>query len=418
MCEARAMTALLVLPGALEVHLAGLVDRRVRRTQRYPLTQIVFMTFCGVLAGCQGWDGLAAFTKAKRAWFAQWFDLPHGTPCSDTFQRVLERLAPGPFAAAFDAWLAHLRRDLRGELVALDGKAIKGAFTAAERTTPLYLLHVWATHQKCLLGQIAVAGAPGELAGITTMLSRLVVAGAILATDANGCTQKNAAAMRAADAAYLFGLKGNRGAIHAETRALFAPFVAATLPAPAAPAAPAAPVAPATLPAPVAPRALAPQMHREVDKGHGRREERMTWTLPADLLPAARRAAWKDLTTLVCVARSRTIGTTTSHETHYYLTSQTASAATLATQIRTYWSVENQLHWVLDVTMGEDRCRVRDATAAENLATLRRHSLALLNQPAAGRASLAMKQRTAGWDDAYLTTLLRGAERIPEKQAQ
>jgi predicted transposase YbfD/YdcC len=371
------------LPGGLETHLGGLRDRRVQRTQRHPLTQVVFMAFCGVLAGCNGWDALAAFAKAKRPWFERWFDLPHGTPSSDTFQRVLERLAPGPFAAAFEAWLAHLRTQLPGALLALDGKAIKGAFDAAARTTPLYLLHVWATQQRVLLGHVAVAGAPGELAGITTMLAALEVAGTVVATDANGCTQKNAAQIVEAKAAYLFGLKGNRGAIHEETRALFA------APTNAADGA---------------------DVHREVDKGHGRLEERVTRTLPATYLPAARCAAWRGLQTLVCVTRSRTIAGKTSHETHYYLTSQEIDAAAVSAQIRTYWGVENQLHWVLDVTMGEDRCRVRDATAAENLATLRRQSLTLLQQPTAGRASLAMKQRSVGWDDAYLLKILASSQ--------
>lgn len=374
------------LPGALDQHLAPLRDSRVLRTQRYPLLGVVFLAFCGILAGCNGWDALAAFAKAKRGWFEQWFDLSDGTPCSDTFQRVLQQLAPRPFAAAFEAWLAHLQTHLRGELVALDGKAIRGAFTAAARTTPLHLLHAWGTRQKVLLGALAVEGAPGEIAGIATLLAMLDACGAVVATDANGCTQANAAAIVDAGADYLFGLKGNRGAIHAETQALFAS------------------VPPA-------------DEHLQVDKGHGRIEERRTQTLPADLLPAARRAAWKGLRTLVRTERSRTVGSQTTTERHYYLTSQAVDAATVGAQIRTYWGVENELHWVLDATMGEDRCRVRHATAAENLATLRRHALTLLRQPAAGRGSLAMKQRSVGWDETYLLKLLASSAPSPRNQA-
>ncbi len=348
------------------------------------------MAFCGVLAGCSGWDALAAFGKAKRSWFEQWFELPYGPPSSDTFQRVLEVLAPQPFAEAFDAWLAALRQQLPGDLVALDGKALKGAFSGATRASPLYLLHAWNTTQKVLLGQMAVDGAPGELAGIEALLKVLEVAGTVVATDANGCTQKNAAAIVDKEADYLFGLKGNRGPIYNETRGLFEE------PSDAAKA--------------------AMQVHREADKGHGRLEERETTTLPASLLGQKRCEAWKGLQTLVCVERTRTVQGKSTKERQYYLSSQRVSAEQLGTQIRQYWSIENELHWVLDATWGEDRCRIRNATSAHNFGTLRRNALMLLRHPASGRGSIAMKQRMIGWDDAYLLKVLSAPTQNPADQ--
>lgn len=380
------------LPGALETRLGVLKDRRVQRTQRHPLAEVLFMAFCGVLAGCNGWDALAGFSKSKRPWFEQWFDLPSGTPSSDTFQRVLESLEPEAFAAVFEAWLVELQRCLPGELLALDGKALKGAFANAARTSVLHLLHVWSVDRLVLLGQVAVAGAPGELAGIEKMLATLEVAGAVLATDANGCTKKNAAAIVDKKADYLFGLKGNRGRIHEETKELFN-----------------------------APRERNPeaeQVHRETDKGHGRLEVRETRTLPATLLSKERRDGWEGLQTLVCVERTRTIQGETTKERQYYLSSQTATAEHFAAKIRSYWSVENQLHWVLDVTQGEDRCRVRDATAAQNIGTLRRYALRLLRHPTAGNGSIVMKQRSVGWDDNYLLKLLIASTKDSANQAK
>ncbi len=367
----------LPLPGSFQEHFASLEDPRVTRTQEYALIPLLFMAFTSVLAGCSGWDAMALFAKTKRAWFCNWFDLPHGTPCADTFRRIFQSLAPKPFALSFNSWLTQLRKHLPGELLAIDGKSLKGAVEAASPSVPLHLLHVWATQQKTLIAHQAVAGAPGENRGLALLLQNLLVSGCLLATDANGCTYKNAALIVEKEADYLFGLKGNRGSIHKATKKLFAEE-----------------------------NEHKKLEHSEADKGHGRIEERKTMVLGAEALPPEILKKWKGLRSLICVERRRTRGTKIGEETHYYLSSIAPDAARLAKEIREYWSVENQLHWVLDVTMGEDTCRVKDLTSAENLGTLRRQALALLNHPNAGKMSIAMKQRCAGWDEQYLTKLL------------
>lgn len=391
------------LPGSFQEHFNDLKDHRLARTRKYPLLQILFMAFSAILVGCKGWDEIAFFVKTKQTWFELWFELPHGTPCSDTFQRVFERLDPKAFSAAFEAWLLQLRKLLPGDILALDGKAIKGAFETSARTTPLHLLHVWATRQKVLLSQLAVDGAPGEIAGTQLLLQTLSVAGCVLIADANGCTQKNAAAIIDAKAGYVFGLKGNRGAIHKQTNKLFEK---------ARELSSSAELTVITeAPGPVI------KEHQEADKGHGRLEERATRVMKAEVLPEKMREKWKGLQTLVCIERRRTIGEKTSHETHYYLSSLAPNAERLGEAIRAYWSVENQLHYVLDVTMGEDECRVRNFTSAENLGTLRRQALGLLNHPESGKGSVVMKMRAAGWDDNYRTKLLCISAQMPKNQA-
>src|SRR5215207_3761717 len=208
------MAILRPLPGSFDDHVTPLDDPRVERTKRYALTELLFFAFCAVLSGCNGWLEIAHFACSKRSWFEQWFDLPDGTPCADTFRRVFLRLDPHAFADAFGAWVRQLRVRLPGEVVALDGKAIRGAFDDAARTTPLHLLHAWATEQQLLLGHRAVAGAPGEVAGIGELLRLLEVDGCVLTTDANGCTRGVAAAILEARADYALALKGNRGPIH------------------------------------------------------------------------------------------------------------------------------------------------------------------------------------------------------------
>ncbi len=382
------MAALRPLPGSFDEHVAHLDDPRVERTKRYALLELLFFAFCAVLAGCRGWDEIAHFARTKRRWFEQWFDLPDGTPCADTFGRLFARLAPPAFAGAFGAWIQQLRVRLPGEVIALDGKAVRGAFDTAARTTPLHVLHAWATEQQLLLGHRAVAGAPGEIAGIEELLRRLEVEGCVLTADANGCTQGVAEAIVGARADYALALKGNRGPVHDAVVAAFA--------------------SPAD----------GERSHREVDAGHGRVEARTTRVRDAAALPAALRERWAGLRALVAVERQRTVGEATSAETAYYLSSLPPEPARLARVVRAHWSVENQLHWVLDVTMGEDECRVRDKTAADNLGTLRRVALGLLKHPDAGRGSVVMKQRQAGWSEAYLMQLLCVGQGEAEKPAK
>lgn len=363
------------LPGQFELHLHSLHDPRNEHRTVYPLVQVLFMALCSVLANCEGWDMMAEFARTRRTWFEQWFALPKGTPSADTFRRVFERLKPHALTEAFAQWVDSLRQGVQGEVLAIDGKSVRGAFDQASRTTPLHLLHVWATEQKILLGQRAVAGAPGEIAATEELLGMLDIQGAIVTVDANGCTQGFAKKVMEQGADYVMALKGNRASIHTHTVRAFE-------------------------------QAESKPWHTDVDKGHGRIERRRIRVLDANPLPESVRRRWTALRTLIQIERTRVIGEDSSTETHYYLSSLPPDAKPILQVIRTHWSVENQLHWVLDVSMGEDACRVRDRTSAENLAHLRRLALTLLNRPEAGTLSIKMKQRKAGWSEDYLFKLL------------
>jgi predicted transposase YbfD/YdcC len=375
----------LTLPGRFEEHFGSLPDRRIDRTKFYPLTHVLFMALSAVLTGCNGWDAMAAFAATKVAWFRQWFDLPYGTPSADTFRRVFEMIRAQTLCACFARWVDALHDSLQGQLVAIDGKSVRGAFEQAGRTTPLHLLHVWAVEQKVLLAHQAVDGAPGEPAATEQLLGLLSLAGATVTLDANGCTQRVAAKVIEANANYVLALKGNRGPIHRATVELFA--------------------------------ARRGRACRQRTRGHGRVETRVVRALRAEHLPERLRQHWAGLRSVVQVERTRTCGDETSHETAYYLSSLPPEPKRLASCIRAHWSVENQLHWVLDGTMGEDRCRVRDQNAAENLALMRRIALTMLRDPSAGARSIVMKQRIAGWDDAYRTRLFALGGQRAEKSA-
>src|SRR5262249_13252540 len=168
-------------------YFATLPDPR-RRTPRHPWLSILFIVLAAQLCGAEGWDAMVAVARAKQGWLQSFLELPRGVPSADTLRRVLAALEPQAFAACFRSWVGALAGALRGEVVAVDGKAMKGAYEAASRMTPLYLVHGWATEQRLLLGQRAVGGAPGESPGAEAVLKLLGLEGAVVTGDAHLCT--------------------------------------------------------------------------------------------------------------------------------------------------------------------------------------------------------------------------------------
>ena len=199
-----------------------------------------------------------SFAQAKRPWLESVLDLSAGVPSADTLRRVFAALEPQAFAACFRSWVGALAEALQGQVVALDGKALKGALGTASRTTPLYLLQVWATEQRLLLGQRALKGAPSESPGAAALLKLLALEGAIVTGDANFCTQRVVRAVRAQGAEYLLALKGNRGTVHTQVRQVWTTVVAAD---------------------------FAAVRVRQVNTGQGRVEERRSAVVAASALP-------------------------------------------------------------------------------------------------------------------------------------
>jgi predicted transposase YbfD/YdcC len=310
--------------------------------------------------------------------------MPNGVPCADTFRRVFNALQPQAFEACFRQWMQTLSQSLRGEVVAVDGKSVRGAVDKAMAGSPLHLVHVWATEQRLLLAQKAVAGAPGEVGGIPELLKLLDLRGAIVTADANGCTAQVAQAVVEAGADYVLHLKGNRQALHARVKEAFAQ-VRAT---------------------PERCWSQVDSHSRCVSRGHGRREVRTAWAMKWED-GAVRTRPWLKLKTAVLLRRQRTLGGKTGEEWHYYLTSLPPQARKLTRVIRSHWGVENGLHWSLDVCMGEDSRTIRDLQGAQNFALLNRMALILLRREKTHKSGAPTRRKRAGWDTSYLLRVLQ-----------
>lgn len=373
-------------PGTqLAQHFASLPDPRIDRTKHHPLLSSITIALCAVICGAESWDEIASFGVIRRDWFASFLDLPHGIPAHDTFNRVFAALDPVQFRVCFLQWTQAIAGVLPAQVIAVDGKTLRHSHDRRQGKQAIHLVSAWATTNRLVLGQIKVDDKSNEITAIPELLRQLALQGCLVSIDAMGCQRAIAQQIVDQGGDYVLALKGNQRMLSADVQTCFAP--AAT--------------------APVPPAALATAT--AVDKGHGRLEiRRHTVLTEADSLAWLQgQHHWPGLQALGKVEAERRIGATRSVEVRYYLLSRPLSAQAFGAAVRRHWGIENQLHWVLDMTFHEDDSRIRAGYAAENVAVLRHLALNLLRQqPTTDRLSLKARRKQAGWDHAYLQQLL------------
>lgn len=306
-------------PLSLLTVLQEVTDPRVERRKLHSLPDVLCIAICALLCGADSFEDMEVFGEAKSDWFETFLELPHGIPSHDTFNRVFAVLDPKQFLDCFIRWTQSLRTAVEQELVALDGKALRRAINQGE--CPKVMVSAWAVASGLSLGQLKVADKSNEITAVPQLLRVLELAGCIVTLDAMGCQKNIAKEIRAADADYVLALKGNQGTAFAEVKSFLDDAI----------------------------QRQEPHLLTvvTVDKGHGRLEERRYWQTE-QLAWFADRTQWEDLKSVGAVESVRTVNGETSVERRYYLSSLTNDASRFARAVRGHWSVENQLHWVLD----------------------------------------------------------------------
>jgi predicted transposase YbfD/YdcC len=337
------------------------------------------IALAAVVCGADSWDEVERFGNAKRGWLKGFLALPNGIPSHDTFYRVFARLDPQALGKCVAAWMAAVCAATGLRHVAVDGKAVR----AAPRETfsgCLHLVSAWAAENRLILGQQAVADGSHEIAAIPELLRVLDLHGALVTIDAAGCQKGIAGQIREQGGDYLLAVKGNQPALHDAVLAAFGRALEADGGGPAQ------------------------DDYEAVERAHGRREERYVAVLydPEGLPPG-----WPDVKAAVLVMRGREVNGARTDTAHYYITSLRGTAAELAGLVRRHWSVENELHWTLDVAFREDTNRTAAGHAGANLGLVRRVAVSLLRQDP-GRGSIKAKRLNAALDEDYLTKVLQG----------
>ena len=338
------------------------------RNARHDLLELIFVGLAAVLCGAEDCTDMAEFAGAKLDLLRQLLKLEHGPPSHDTFSRVFRMLEPEPFEAAFAKFTAAFAGALKG-VVAIDGKALRGAYERGRKATPLHLVNVWAAETRLVIGQRLAPGR-NEIVGAQQALALLRLEGCIVTADALHCRADTAQAILDTGADYALALKANHPTLLAKARALI--------------------------------EAAAPE-GEAIDpprKAHDRVEARAAVVVAAQGL---------DFPGLAAVARVETWRKTGGEPepaiVRFYLLSTLLSPKQMIEVSRTHWSIENQLHWVLDVVFLEDRVRSRKDNAPQNLALLRKLALNIArHHPAKG--TMKKKLKRAGWDDAFLLSML------------
>jgi predicted transposase YbfD/YdcC len=368
-------------------HFATLTDPRVERCKVHRLVELVTIALCGVICGADDWVAIEAFGQEKEAWLRTFLALPGGIPSHDTFGRVFARLDPDEFRRCFLDWVRAVVGEVGAQVVAIDGKTLRGSHKRSAGQEALHLVSAWATASGLVLGQVATATKSNEITAIPRLLRLLALEGATVTIDAMGCQTAIAGQIVDQGADYVLALKDNQRSTHERVQAAFADARRA-----AGTALPLADVVPIVT-------------H---DRAHGRAETRRCLAIgdPQYLAYVDPDRRWPGLRSVVLIESTRRVGDATTTEHRYYLASLPPDAAHLARVIRSHWGIENRLHWVLDVTFHEDLCRVREGHGPENLAILRHFALNLLRQDRSAPGGVSTKRLRAALNDSYLRSLL------------
>jgi predicted transposase YbfD/YdcC len=355
--------------------------RRQCLNLKHHLADILVLGFCGTLAGCDDFVEIADWASDNADFFGTFLELPNGIPSHDTFNRTFTTVKTATLQAVLLPWLLE-RRGLPGDWVHIDGKTMRHTRRNSKNLGALHIVSAWAGQTGLTLGQVAVEAKSNEITAIPQLLELLDLRQKIVTIDAMGCQKEIAKAIVEGGGDYILPTKDNQPTLHAEMQAAF-----------------------------VAVGTTATTSHRTyttADNDHGRHECRTVQVLPAaKYLSPSQLAAWLGVLTLVMVVRVVTCQATgvTTTEVSYFISSLRPNARRIGGAIRGHWSIENGLHWVLDVVFREDARRLYDRTAAENAAFLNRLALSLLRgDPSKG--SLKVKRKRAGRNIGFLAKLL------------
>src|SRR5258708_5508935 len=369
---------------ALLDHLSRIEDPPEPLGVAHPLSEVLLLVVCGTIADGDDYEGIAAWGEAHLTFLRRFLPYHHGVPGARWLTILMNRIDPALFSAAFTAWVREVWPE-RLNLVAIDGKTSRRSHDRSADKAPLHLVSAFATTSRLVLGQEAVADKTNEITAIPLLLDRLAtqdgLKDALISIDAVATNPAVATAIRDAGADYLLAVKANQPTLRSEIEAFFAE------------------ASPASL-----------DSVTDVDKGHGRIEQRtVTVAHEVDWLNGDRRFPGElrlpDVAAIVRVASRTELKDHGRFETRYYIASAALSAARAAQAVRSHWAIENSLHWVLDVTFGDDQSRLRTGHGAKNMAVVRHFAINLVRSVHDNR-SIRLRRKCAGWNPDYLATVL------------
>ena len=365
----------------IETHFGNLRDPRAAHSIEHKLLDILVISICGTISGANDFTAIAEYGKSKKKWLKTFLELENGIPSADTFERIFARLNPSELQKCFIGWMEAVHKTTDGELINIDGKTLRGAKEAGNSRSLIHMVSVWSATQHLVLGQKKVSEKSNEITAIPPLLEMLAIRGCLVSIDAMGCQTEIATTIIEQGADYVLALKGNQGNLHDDVSQLFTSSRSQKF------------------------HNIEHQFHSTVEKGHGRIEKRSYWTMGnTEFLIGAEK--WTGLKSIGMVESERNVNGVVSIQQRYYILSIESDVHRFSQSVRSHWSIENQLHWILDVGFDEDASQCCRGYTAENLAVIRHVGINLLSRDKKTKVGVKTKRLKAGWDDNYLKHIL------------
>jgi predicted transposase YbfD/YdcC len=328
-------------------------DPRIDRAKKHKLVDIIMISLCATICGMKGWEEIEIFAEKREDWFKRFLELPNGIPSHDTMYRVFSRINPSELNRTLIQWTNDLNKSVEGKIVAIDGKTLCHSFDSATGKNALHVVSAWVEENNLVLGQVAGEGKGHEIAQIPKLLRLLELKNAIVTIDAIGCQKEITRVIREENKAeYVVALKKNQPNLYNEVQHFFN--VAALS------------------------KDFSTDFFESVEKGHGRIEQRKCTCIEVGRSLDHVSEGFKDLKTVIKLHSIREFNGKTEEQSRYFISSLPCDAKLAAYAIRTHWSIENSLHWRLDVVFREDDSRIRKDHAPENMALIRRIAAGLV----------------------------------------
>lgn len=356
-------------------------DPRSEKNQLYTVAEILFVTFAAVICGAGGWQDVEDYGKARINYLRQYLDYKNGAPSDDTVRRFFRNIDPEKFEELFRNWVGTIAKKSDVKVIAIDGKTSRHSFDGNGRQ--LHTLSAFATERRIVLGQEKVFDKTNEITAIPKMLEWLDVSGHIVTIDAMGCQYNIANIILQKGGDYIFALKGNQGSLEEDVRLYFED-------------------------------ASNPDKYDiciDYDKAHGRIETRECAVSNEVQWFREMHPKWHSIKSIIRIKSTREMTKNTTTETRYYISSLDQKADKMVHNIRSHWAIENSLHWILDMSFGDDASRIRKGNAPHIMAIIRHfaaNSLQLLKaaMPKPDRESIVRLRKKCSWDENILDLAL------------